>query len=291
MTLADGRVEWTFRWEPDVHGVAVQELKIADGCAVSFEDEAARIENEICSVPGLLCNCCAGGESKICESCMYATSFHRCNKLPARRLWRKGSLYGVGTVDYQRVEYGSVAVCSHPCTARATVPRGWVSAGTSPKVLLNLHRKGLPIDALKTKADEYILAGLLTVGDAENMVKNIEAERGKERLLNDPADGEDADAADDRGKISEKLTREEMEKELHERVEKMRAGAAGDGVPDQYRVAREFWDRHPPTDTGRPARHQSASLHPHRSTSTLWASWRQIDICGSWYKRRLEPAR
>ncbi len=69
-------------------------------------------------------------------------------------------------------------------------------------------------------------------------MKNIEAERGKQRIINDPADGE-ADAADDRGRLSEQLTRAEMQKELDDRVEKMRAGAAGDGVTDQYRVARD----------------------------------------------------
>ncbi len=84
----------------------MQEMKISDGCALSFEDEAARIEHEICSVPGLLCSCCAGCESKVCESCVYATAFHNCTKLPGRQLWRKGSLYG-GKVDYQRVLNGS----------------------------------------------------------------------------------------------------------------------------------------------------------------------------------------
>ncbi len=109
VTLADGRLEWTFRWEPNVPGLAVQELKIADGCALSFEDEAARIEHEICSVPGLLCNCCAGCECKVCDSCMYATAFHRCKNLPGRSLYHKSSLYG-GKVDYQRVAGGSLAV-------------------------------------------------------------------------------------------------------------------------------------------------------------------------------------
>ena len=101
-----------------------------------------------------------------------------------------------------------------------------------------MARKGLPIAALKTKADDFIRAESLTRDQAEVMVKNIEAERGKQRIINDPADGE-ADAADDRGRLSEQLTRAEMQKELDDRVEKMRAGAAGDGVTDQYRVARD----------------------------------------------------
>ena len=71
---------------------------------------------------------------------------------------------------------------------------------------------------------------------AEMSVKTIEGERGKERLINDPKDA-DADApADGRGKISERLTCEEMQAELDKRVEMMRVGDGGDGVPDQHRV-------------------------------------------------------
>ena len=102
-------------------------------------------------------------------------------------------------------------------------------------MLHNLHRKGLPIPALETKADEYVAAGHLTRDDAGKMVETLRGERGKQSLINDAQDG-DADPADGRGKISRKLTREEMQAELDERVEKMRAGAAGEGVADQYRV-------------------------------------------------------
>ena len=106
VTLADGRLQWTFRWEPPVPGLAAQELIIADGCAVSFEDEAARIEYEICKVRGVVCVCCAGNESQVCDSCVYATGFHYCKNLPGRHLWKKGCLHG-GTVDFQRVVNGS----------------------------------------------------------------------------------------------------------------------------------------------------------------------------------------
>ena len=112
-----------------------------------------------------------------------------------------------------------------------------------------MSRKGLPIAALKTKADEFILAGLLTLGEADTMVKNIEAERGKQRMMNDPVDG-DPDAADGRDQLSEKLTRDQMQAELDDRIEKMRAGAAGDGVTDQFRVVGEIpfgWGLSAPT--------------------------------------------
>lgn len=99
-TLPDGKLEWTFR--ADVPGVGVRELRITDTCGISFEEVAARLENEICGVPGLICECCAGSVGNVCPPCMYATSFHRCERLPGRTLWRRGTLCG-GTVDYQRV--------------------------------------------------------------------------------------------------------------------------------------------------------------------------------------------
>ena len=66
-------------------------------------------------------------------------------------------------------------------------------------------------------------------------VKVIEGERGKERLINEPGEAGADDPTDGRGKISERLTREEMQEELDKRVEMMRTGNGGDGVTDQYR--------------------------------------------------------
>ncbi len=79
-------------------------MKITDDdrCAISFEDEAARVEHEICSVPGLLCVCCAGGGAKRCGACLHATSFHCCEHAGGRKVWCKGTLYG-GVADYQRI--------------------------------------------------------------------------------------------------------------------------------------------------------------------------------------------
>ena len=71
---------------------------------------------------------------------------------------------------------------------------------------------------------------------ANVMVKTIEGERGRERLSNEPGSGEAASSTDARGRISERLTAEEMEAELEKRVEMKRAGAAGNGVTDQHRV-------------------------------------------------------
>ena len=206
--IPDGHLEWTFRWDPPegTRGLRPQDMKITDDdrCAVSFEDEAARVEHEICSVPGIICECCAGGSTNLCGSCLHATSFHCCERVGRRKVWCKGTLYG-GTADYQRI-------------------------------LMNLARKGLPTEALKTKADDFVTAGLLSLEEAGMSVKVIEGERGKERLINEPGEaGADA-STDDRGKISERLTREEMQAELDKRVEMMRVGDGGDGVPDQHRV-------------------------------------------------------
>ena len=79
-------------------------------------------------------------------------------------------------------------------------------------------------------------AGLLSLEEAEMSVKVIEGERGKETLINEPGEAGAEAPTDGRGKISERLTREEMQEELDKRVEMMRTGNGGDGVPDQYRV-------------------------------------------------------
>jgi len=101
-------------------------MKITDDdrCAISFEDEAARVEHEICSVPGLLCVCCAGGGAKRCGACLHATSFHCCEHTGRRKVWCKGTLYG-GVADYQRIllnlyprEVGNRL--SHPIRKRLT---------------------------------------------------------------------------------------------------------------------------------------------------------------------------
>ncbi len=104
--LPDGHLEWTFLWDPpdSTLGLRPREMKITDDdrCAISFEDEAARVEHEICSVPGLICVCCAGGGTKLCGSCLHATSFHCCEHAGGRKVWCKGTLYG-GVADYQRI--------------------------------------------------------------------------------------------------------------------------------------------------------------------------------------------
>jgi hypothetical protein len=208
VSLADGTLEWTFSWVvpvPDgqpAPSLVPGELKlVGEKSAVSFETLSAEIERYIGSEPGLICECCAlEHEAGRCAACMYAVGFHTCQKNNKLK-WKKGTLYG-GVMDFQRV-------------------------------LFNLHRRGVPTERLKEKADEYVLNGDLSLDMGKAIIATIESERGKQRLVNGAA-GADDDA--DNGRISDKLTLADMQAELDKRVELMRAGAAGDGITDQARV-------------------------------------------------------
>jgi hypothetical protein len=166
--------------------------------AVTFEEEAFKTEREICSIPGLICECCT---SNPCKSCLHATSFHRCERHD-KISWCKGTIFG-GSVDYQRI-------------------------------LFNLHRKQLPTEVLKTKADMFIAEGLLTIDEADLIIQTIEAERSKQRMSNDVG-GEDQPDSKARGRLSERLTQKEMNNLLTERIEMMKKTDDG-SVSDQYRV-------------------------------------------------------
>ena len=175
------------------------EMKVHPSHAISWEDEAKRTEAQICSIPGIICECCLDAK---CASCLHATAFHRCTK-QGKILWRKGSIYA-GKADYQRILY-------------------------------NLHRKQLPITSLKKKADLFIEEDRLTIDEADVIIQTIEGERSKQRRSNDIDDPDQADAAKARGRLFEQLTMKEMEGLLNERVEKMKQTDDG-SVSDQYRV-------------------------------------------------------
>jgi len=123
--LADGGLLWHFTWSPpeDLGGahLAQQELTLSPDTAISFEKTCAELEHEFCRQEhNLVCSCCQLGEDSICKACQWAVGFHRCEKAE-HLMWRKGTLYGIGDVDIQRVFF-------------------------------NLHLKGLPIDVLREKA-------------------------------------------------------------------------------------------------------------------------------------------
>ncbi len=108
------------------------------------------------------------------------------------------------------------------------------------RILFNLHRKQLPTEVLKIKADKYIEEGLLKFHEAELSIKTIEAERSKQRMSNDACEDQQDDART-RGRLSSQLTINEMEELLKDRLEKMKQ-TEDDSVSDQYRVYKYITD-------------------------------------------------
>ena len=198
--LENGELEWTFLWYSPVDALIPQVLRWHFNCGVSYEAECKATEKLIGSVPYLICPCCALAEDERCKACLYAIGFHTC-EATTKVQWKAGTLHH-GVMDFQRV-------------------------------LFNLHRRGIPTEALKTKADLFVANGDLPSKMAEDIILTIEAERGKQNILNA---GTDDAAEGGRAHLSGRLTLTEMTQELEKRIEMMRSGAAGDGVTDQARV-------------------------------------------------------
>ena len=121
----DGELLWRFRWRPPANLGGAQleplELQLHPSVAISFEATCAALENEFCRQDhGLICACCQLGEDTICPSCQFAVGFHRCAHSETLK-WRKGTMFGTGDVDIQRLFF-------------------------------NLHLKKLPLDVLREKA-------------------------------------------------------------------------------------------------------------------------------------------
>ena len=109
---------------------------------VSFEQTCAQIESEFCSSEhDLVCECCSTRLGEVCSHCRFAVGFHWCHNRQNHKKdfmrWKKGTLFA-GTLD--------IEMC-----------------------LFNLYRKGVPIEALKLKADEYVAADLLTIDMARHV--------------------------------------------------------------------------------------------------------------------------
>ena len=208
--------EWRFVWTPpspvELGGVVLpdQELRLAPDHAVSFEQACADLEKELCKHEhDLICACCTENlTDSVCKACRHAVGFHRCqNPNNVRHMrWRKGTLHG-GEVDVHRV-------------------------------LFNLHRKGLPTETLREKADEYVAAGLLTVECGAAIVRVIEQERGVGRMANEvpPEDAGEAAAGAPRACNSSRLSPAELAAELKRREDLMMAGAEDGSETDQWRV-------------------------------------------------------
>ena len=210
--VGDGRVlvDWTFTWMPPPASelgatLEPQVLVIGPDRAVSFEKLCANIEKEFCRrTHKLICDCCAlqDKDPHKCKACRYCTGFHKCfnpNLDTGKLRWRKGSLHG-GDLDIERV-------------------------------MFNLHRKRLPLEILKRKADDYVEEGLLSSEKARNMMSVIEQERNSVRTINEVSDDE---APTQRETLSTRLSHAEMAAELQRREELLKVGSSG--VTDQWRV-------------------------------------------------------
>ena len=115
--------------------------------------------------------------------------------------------------------------------------KGTLFAGTLDieRCLFNLYRKGVPMEALKLKADEYVAAGLLTLDMARHVCKAIEDERGHTTVVNEQAEAS-AENGTEGGSVSSRLSAAALKKELEVREKNMQAGAEDGGVTDQWRV-------------------------------------------------------
>ena len=86
-----------------------------------------------------------------------------------------------------------------------------------PKVHVQSLSQGLPSGALRTKAVEYVAAGLMTFEMAKQVCKLIEEERGFKRILNERPAGdaypENAEG-DEEGNVSSRLSAAALKKEL-----------------------------------------------------------------------------
>ena len=127
---------------------------------------------------------------------------HRCVYAEGLR-WKKGSLFNA-KVDYQLALY-------------------------------NLHRKCVPTNILRQRAEDFVQALLLNSDEAGAILRNIELERGMSRVANnrDASDEEEGITA-----LDGRLTIEELAAKLQEREANMQSGA-GDGLMDQWRVYRD----------------------------------------------------
>ena len=226
----DGVQHWRFVWhsptEADV-GVELPALEFSLGdTPISFEQLCSEFEDELCKGDyNLICDCCALRLKEVCAACQYAVGFHCCqnpeNSHHHLMRWRKGTLFA-GAFDAERC-------------------------------LLNLYRKGLPMEKLKKKAQEYVEGGLLSDDAGKLVCKTLENEKRVERIVNAHlVDGAQApsEGVGDVG-VSSTLSAAGLRKELEVRELRMREGAAEGGTTDQWRVYEHITEK---LATGEPLR-------------------------------------
>ena len=109
-------------------------------------------------------------------------------------------------------------------SARGVLPR---------RVLLNLHRRQLPMQVLVQKANDYVGEQLVTRTKADGILAFIRQERGEVVVAND-ADNSEDEAIAARG--HRRLSMVEMQQLLEKRVNQMKMGGTDDAPTDQFRM-------------------------------------------------------
>ena len=84
------------------------------------------------------------------------------------------------------------------------------------------------------KAQEYVTANLLPLGEAKLTMRTIELERDSVRTVNEI--DSDEEAPEQRESLCARLSQAELEAELERREQLMRTGKSAGGVTDQWRV-------------------------------------------------------
>ena len=211
----EGGSRWRVVWTPPrpaLLGGAVlppEEILLEPGGGVSFEQRACDLETRLCLPEhDLVCRCCLGElPGTACQSCRFAVGLHRCQDVrsPAGFRWRKGTLYA-GSLDAQRI-------------------------------IWNLHRKGLPIPALREKANLYQGAGILQGQHVDAVLLAIEQERNVQRLFQQPDElREEGAQAEQDGP----MTRARLQEELRRREANMQSGGTPEAATDQWRVYQQI---------------------------------------------------
>ena len=269
-------IEWTL-WAQmpppeDLGGVKLDPVKLvlSDKSGVSFEERCSALECMMCSPElDIICQCCQGDIGGHCPSCRHAVGLHRCyNRERAwgdLLKWKKGTLFLGPTLDPQRN-------------------------------IFNLHRKGVPTDALQNTCQNYVENGYMTSEVARRILQVIEQERGTLRLTGEACSSADTPAGLDAPAISPKMSVREMEAELSKREALMRAGD-GPGETDQWRSERKMECSQSPNTSwgGRPTdldptngRFPSVECAPRErgeSTNTSLVSCKLgSGLCASWFK-------
>lgn len=210
--LVDGETEWHFRWEPPSEELGVQmpavELKISEQAPLCYEEICKALEDELSKTAyDLVCGCCLNAANTgVCPACRHAVGLHYCEHAAGKMRWRKGSLYD-GSLDIERA-------------------------------LFNLHRKLLPTEVLREKAQAFISAGLLAEDVAARLMAVIESERSLERVANPDALGGEGVTATG---LTNRLSQAQLLNMLKEREANMQKNRDGEvGVPDQWRCYSEI---------------------------------------------------